>query len=78
MTLVYAKKKMQSQKKGSRNVMGAELCLAHDIGGGGIGGPLLVDMRPYGCFIKYGELYVTGPFKMCDMIKHMVLYSFSI
>ena len=31
--------------------MGAELCLAHDMGGGGIGGPLLVDMWPYSCFI---------------------------
>ena len=31
--------------------MRAELCLAHDMGGGGIGGPLSVDMRPYGCFI---------------------------
>ena len=50
MTLVYAKKNATT-KKGSRNVMGAELCLAHDIGGGGIGGPLSVDMRPYSCFI---------------------------
>ena len=47
MTLVYAKKNATT-KKGSRNVMGAELCLAHDMGGGGIGGPLLVDMWPYG------------------------------
>ena len=34
--------------------MGAELCLAHDMGGGGVeayGGPLSVDMQPYGCFI---------------------------
>ena len=44
-----------NHKKGSRNVMGAELCLAHDMGGGGIGGPLLVDMQPYGCFIVYGQ-----------------------
>ena len=36
--------------------MGAELCLAHDMGGGGIGGPLSVDMRPYGCFIFYRGL----------------------
>ena len=50
MTLVYANKNATT-KKGSGNVMGAELCLAHDMGGGGIGGPLLVDMRPYGCFI---------------------------
>ena len=33
--------------------MGAELCLAHDMGGGGIGGPLSVDMQPYGCFICF-------------------------
>ena len=34
--------------------MGAELCLAHDMGGGGGGiwGPLSVDMQPYGCFIR--------------------------
>ena len=34
--------------------MGAELCLAHDMGGGweAYGGPLLVDMQPYGCFIE--------------------------
>ena len=34
--------------------MGAELCLAHDMGGGveAYGGPLSVDMQPYGCFIK--------------------------
>ena len=31
--------------------MGAELCLAHDMGGGGIWGALSVDMQPYGCFI---------------------------
>ena len=32
--------------------MGAELCLAHDMGGvEAYGGPLLVDMQPYGCFI---------------------------
>ena len=31
--------------------MGAELCLAHDIGGWRHWGPLLVDMQPYGCFI---------------------------
>ena len=33
--------------------MGAELCLAHDMGGmEAYGGPLSVDMQPYGCFIK--------------------------
>ena len=32
--------------------MGAELCLAHDMGGvEAYGGPLSVDMQPYGCFI---------------------------
>ena len=31
--------------------MGAELCLAHDMGGvEAYGGPLSVDMQPYGCF----------------------------
>ena len=44
-------KKKATTKKGSRNVMGAELCLAHDMEGGSIGGPLSVDMWPYGCFI---------------------------
>ena len=30
--------------------MGAELCLAHDMGGvEAYGGPLSVDMQPYGC-----------------------------
>ena len=35
--------------------MGAELCLAHDMGGvEAYGGPLSVDMQPYSCFIwKY-------------------------
>ena len=34
--------------------MGAELCLAHDMGGvEAYGGPLSVDMQPYGCFIFY-------------------------
>ena len=33
--------------------MGAELCLAHDMGGvEAYGGPLSVDMQPYGCFIQ--------------------------
>ena len=31
--------------------MGAELCLAHDMGGWRHWGPLLVDMQPYDCFI---------------------------
>ena len=32
--------------------MGAELCLAHDMGGvEAYGGPLSVGMQPYGCFI---------------------------
>ena len=32
--------------------MGAELCLAHDMGEvEAYGGPLSVDMQPYGCFI---------------------------
>ena len=31
--------------------MGAELCLAHDMGGWRHWGPLSVDMQPYGCFI---------------------------
>ena len=35
--------------------MGAELCLAHDIGGWRHSGPLSVDMRPYGCFIVISE-----------------------
>ena len=34
--------------------MGAELCLAHDIGGWRHWGPLSVDMQPYGCFIING------------------------
>ena len=50
MTLVYAKKNATT-KKGSRNVMGAELCLAHDMKGWRHWSPLSVDMRPYGCFI---------------------------
>ena len=34
--------------------MGAELCLAHDMGGvEAYGGPLSVDMQPYGCFIIF-------------------------
>ena len=37
--------------------MGAELCLAHDMGGvEAYGGPLSVDMQPYGCFIKMFKL----------------------
>ena len=37
--------------------MGAELCLAHDMGGWRhMGGPLSVDMQPYGCFIFFGAL----------------------
>ena len=53
---------MQSQK-GSRNVMGTELYLAHDMGGGAIGGPLSVDMQPYGCFIL--ALDYCPPFLKC-------------
>ena len=38
--------------------MGAELCLAHDMGGvEAYGGPLSVDMQPYGCFIKASNFY---------------------
>ena len=34
--------------------MGEELCLAHDMGGvEAYGGPLSVDMQPYGCFISF-------------------------
>ena len=36
--------------------MGAELCLAHDIGGWRHWGPLSVDMQPYGCFIQNSDL----------------------
>ena len=38
--------------------MGAELCLAHDMGGWRHWGPLSVDMQPYGCFICLLD-YVT-------------------
>ena len=39
--------------------MGAELCLAHDMGGvEAYGGPLSVDMQPYGCFIR--EIRING------------------
>ena len=38
--------------------MGAELCLAHDMGRGG-GIYLSVDMQPYGCFIKARTLQVS-------------------
>ena len=39
--------------------MGAELCLAHDMGGvEAYGGPLSVDMQPYGCFICMLEMAV--------------------
>ena len=53
-------KKNATTKKGSRNVMGAELHLAHDMGAGVIGGPLLVDMWPYGCFILKGFVTKTS------------------
>ena len=39
-------------KQGSRNIKGADLCLAYDIGVWRQWGPLSVDMRPYGCFIS--------------------------
>ena len=39
--------------------MGAELCLAHDMGGvEAYGGPLSVDMQPYGCFIILVFIFV--------------------
>ena len=41
--------------------MGAELCLAHDMGGvGAYGGPLSVDMQPYGCFILISDQKILG------------------
>ena len=59
--------------------MGAELCLAHDMGGGGgIWGPLSVDMQPYSCFIGFmvlegGEFFVSESIftKLCRVrIQH--------
>ena len=46
--------------------MGAELCLAHDMGGvEAYGGPLSVDMQPYGCFILFvGLHYIFRYFKV--------------
>ena len=38
---------MQPQNKGPGMLWGQ----SYDMGAGGIGGPLSVDMRPYGCFI---------------------------
>ena len=43
---------LESLVKCNHKIMGAELCLAHDMGGvEAYGGPLSVDMQPYGCFI---------------------------
>ena len=50
--------------------MGAELCLAHDIGGWRHWGPLLVDMQPYGCFI----LHRVGAPKLKRYPKHLGMF----
>ena len=72
------KKKNATTKKGSRNVMGAEPCLAHDMGGGGIGGPLSVDMRPYGCFILFVDrssmIGSLESIKHLDILKYYITY----
>ena len=39
--------------------MEVELCLTHDMGDGGIGGPLSLDMQPYGCFIFLAHLVMS-------------------
>ena len=57
MHIYHDHKKLQilhnvTTKQGSRNIKGADLCLAYDIGVWRQWGPLLVDMRPYGCFIN--------------------------
>ena len=54
---VRVTRKMQPQNKGPGMLWGAELCLAHDMGGvEAYGGPLSVDMQPYGCFIYLIDL----------------------
>ena len=56
MHIYHDHKKLQilhnvTTKQGSRNIKGADLCLAYDIGVWRQWGPLSVDMWPYGCFI---------------------------
>ena len=56
MHIYHDHKKLQilhnvTTKQGSRNIKGADLCLAYDMGVWRQWGPLSVDMRPYGCFI---------------------------
>ena len=46
---------MQPQNKGPGMLWGQSYVLPMTWGGGGIWGPLSVDMQPYGCFIENGD-----------------------